>query len=143
VIVDQKEKFVCRDCVRLKKCREPLASWVFFFVALLATVAIRVVGVLDFSPVLAKTCWYIGVAGFFVFFLYKYRYVLILKKEIKEAGLTDKLLEQKPLDGHDYSILSTILCQISSIQDKINYFFIFFTSGLALLFGIYIDIFRR
>ena len=77
--------FICYDCFRLKRCKDPIVSWLFFFVALIAVIAIRAVNVvLDVSPVLAKVFWYIGVGGFFIFFIYKFRYDNILHRELHQ-----------------------------------------------------------
>ncbi|HUW23634.1 MAG TPA: hypothetical protein VMW39_06365 [bacterium] len=140
---DNNEKFICYDCFRLKACKEPITSWVFFFVALIAVIAIRAVNVvLDFNPLLAKIFWYTGVGGFFVYFMYKFRYDSILHRELGRTKLVDKLLSQDKLSEHDYNVLGTILCKLSSKKDKINYFFIFFFSGLALGLAVYTDFFR-
>lgn len=138
------KKFVCSDCFRLKKCREPLINWVFFLTALVATIAIRAVNLfMDFDPNMAKALWYIGIIGFFVFFLYKFRYDNMLHKELENTGLKDKLLRKEELLDHDREILGTIICGLSSKKDKINYFFIFLTSGLALILAIWVDFFKK
>ncbi|MFC1623969.1 hypothetical protein ACFL28_01430 [Candidatus Omnitrophota bacterium] len=137
-------QFVCHDCFKLKSCKEPVASWVFFFIALIAVVAIRAVNiVLNFNPTLAKILWYVGVVGFFIFFIYKFRYDQILHKELNKTGLKDKLLYKRELSGHDYEVLGTILCKLSSKKDKINYLFIFIFSGLALVLAIFVDFFKK
>ncbi|MFC1703764.1 hypothetical protein ACFL1E_03145 [Candidatus Omnitrophota bacterium] len=136
--------FICYDCFESKQCKEPVRSWVFFFVALIATIAIRAVNVvLDFNPVVAKVFWYVGVGGFFVFFIYKFKYDQALHKELSKSNMTEKLLYEKPLSKHDYQILGTILCRLSSKKDTINYFFIFLFSGLALVLALYVDFFKR
>jgi hypothetical protein len=137
------KKFVCKDCFRLKKCKEKTISWVFFFVALIATISIRAVNVaLNFHPLLAKFFWYLGVGGFFIFFMYKFRNDHILHREFERTNLINKLLSKKELTDYDYEILGTVICKLSSKKDKINYFFIFFLSGLALVLAIYMDFFR-
>lgn len=137
------KKFICYDCFRLKKCKEKAVSWIFFFVALIATISIRMVNlVLGFHPLLAKAFWYTGVLGFFAFFIYKFRNDHILQREIERAKLLDKLLNKEKIDEHDYEILGTILCRLNSKKDKVNYFFIFLFSGLALIFAVYIDFFK-
>ena len=108
---------ICQDC----------------FIALLATVAIRAVNLfISTHPVLAKISWYIGIVGFLIFFAYKFRRDNILQKELSRTHLADKVLFRSQLDSHDYDLIGTILCQLSSRKDKINYFFIFFFSALAL-----------
>lgn len=132
--------FVCYDCFKLKKCKSSGVSWMFFFTALIATIAIRLVNVfMGFNEQAAKLLWYIGIIGFFLYFLYRYRYDDILHKELIKTGLTNKMLNREKLTEHDYDVLGTLLCKIDFKKDKINYFFIFFTSFLALLIGIYTD----
>lgn len=139
----ENNKFICTDCFRLKKCKEPVISWLFFFIAIIAAISIRAVNVaLDINPVLAKLFWYIGVSGFFVFFIYKYRNYNILHRELERTKIIDKLLNKDKLSEDDYEVLGTILCNISSKKDKINYFIIFFFSGIALVLAIYTDFFR-
>jgi hypothetical protein len=74
--------------------------------------------------------------------MYKYRYDSVLHRELGRTKLVDKLLTQDKLSQHDYEVLGTILCKLSSKKDKINYFFIFFFSGLALGLAVYTDFFR-
>ena len=136
-------KFVCTDCFRLKKCKEPAISWLFFFVAIIAAISIRAVNVvLSINPVLAKLFWYIGVSGFFIFFIYKYRNYNILHRELERTKMVDKLLNKDKLSSDDYEVLGTVLCSLRSKKDKINYFIIFFFSGIALALAIYADFFR-
>lgn len=141
---NQKQDFICHDCFKLKKCKDPAISWIFFFIAIVAVIAIRAVNVvLDFNPMLAKIFWYVGVIGFFVFFIYKYKYDSAIQKELTKTKLVDRMLIKDKLDDHDYEILGTILCKLSSKKDRINYFFIFFFSGLALALAIYTDFIRK
>lgn len=133
-------KFVCTDCVKLQKCKEPFFSWVLFFIALVAVISIRAVNVLmDVNPVMAKIFWYTGIVGFLIFFAYKFQYDTALQKELASTRLSDKLLSKNALLEHDYHVLATIVCKLSSKKDAINYFFIFFFSGIALALAIYVD----
>lgn len=136
----KKKGFVCHDCFKLKTCKESMASWMFFFIALVAVISLRAVNlVMDANPLLAKGLWYTGVIGFFVFFVYKFRYDQLLHRELHKADLVDKLLHNRELSGHDREILGTIVCKLSSRKDKINYFFIFTFSLLALALAIFAD----
>ena len=136
-------KFVCYNCFKLKRCKDPTISWILFFIAITATISIRAVNlVLDTNPLLAKTFWYIGILGFTIFFIYKYRYNNMLQRELKKADLIDKLLRRESLLEQDYDILGTILCKLSSNKDKLNYFFIFLFSALALALAVYVDFFK-
>lgn len=141
---EKNKKFVCHDCFKLKTCKESGVSWILFFIALIAVISLRAVNlVMDTRPVLAKALWYAGVLGFFVFFLYKFKYDQILHRELDGTGLKDKLLSKKELSEHDIEVLGTIVCKLSSKKDKINYFFIFISSALALGIAVYIDFFKR
>ena len=140
----KKKEFVCYDCFKLKTCKESVAAWVLFFIALIAVISLRAVNlVLDANPFFAKTLWYVGVIGFFIFFVYKFRYDQILHRELDKTGLKDKLLYKKELTEHDKDILGTIVCKLSSKKDKINYFFIFIVSALALAIAIYVDFIKN
>ena len=49
-------KFVCTDCFKLKRCKESFVSWILFFIAIVAVIAIRIVNVfMNTNPILAKT----------------------------------------------------------------------------------------
>ncbi len=140
----KKDRFVCHDCFRLKTCKEPLTSWVFFFIAIVSVIAIRAVNIfLGFSPLLAKVSWYIGIGGFSIYFIYKFRYDKKLHRALATSDMVEKLLSKKELSEDDYEVLGTIICKLSSKKDMINYFFIFFFSILALGLGIYADFFKR
>ena len=141
---NNKKGFVCYDCFRLKECKEPVVSWVFFFLALLAVISLRAVNLmLDFNPGMAKALWYTGVLGFFVFFVYKFKNDHVLHREIERTGLKEKLLHKKDLSEHDREVLGTIVCRLSSKKDKINYFFIFISSALAIFIAVWMDFFRK
>lgn len=130
----------CIGCSEYKRCRDSFTSWIFFIVGLAATVAIRVVTVLiHVDPIYAKIAWYAGVGGFFIFFVYKFRVNQARAKLIDQQGLADKINDKEQLTEDDYSLIGVILCALSSRKERVNYFFIFFLSALALLLAIYMD----
>ena len=133
----------CINCSEYKNCKDSFASWTFFIIGLIATVAIRVVTVLiHMNPIYAKIAWYIGVGGFFIFFVYKFRVSQARSKMIDEKSLVDKINYQKRLTEEDYKVIGSILCGISSKKERINYFFIFGLSAVALFLAIYMDFFK-
>lgn len=133
----------CRNCDALKECQDSAFSWFFLFIGLIATIAIRAVNlVMDFSPFWAKLSWYIGVAGFLIYFLYKYRQHRAMRRFLISSDIAHKLKAGKAVSTDELKFLSSMLCALRSKNDVINYFVIFFTSGLALLLGIYQDFFR-
>ena len=130
----------CLTCSEHDNCKDSLTSWVFFIIAIIATIAIRVVTVLaHLNPTYAKMAWYIGVTGFFAFFVYKFRVGQERSKSITQRQLVDKINSKKPLDSEDYSLISSILCALSSKKEQINYFVIFGLSAIALILAIYMD----
>lgn len=136
----KKEK--CIACREYKNCKDSFASTLFFIIGLIATVAIRVVTVLaDLRPLYGKVAWYIGVGGFFLFFIYKYRVNQARLKLITQKNIMEKINKQEQFSKDDYSLIGTVLCGISSKQERFNYLFIFILSGVALIWAIYIDFF--
>ena len=130
----------CITCIEYKRCRDSYVSWLFFIIGLIATVAIRVVTVLmDMNPIYGKVAWYIGVGGFFVFFVYKFKVNQTRSTLINQRNLVDKITRLKQLTKEDYNLLGAILCALSSKKEKINYFFIFGLSAVALILAIYMD----
>ena len=133
----------CINCSEYKNCRDSFSSWIFFIIGLIATVAIRVVTVLiHVNPIYAKMAWYIGVGGFFVFFVYKFRINQARSRAIAQRNLVNKIDQGQQLGKEDYNLIAAILCSLSSRKERINYFFIFVLSAIALLLAIYMDFFR-
>ncbi len=130
----------CQNCPEYKRCKDSYVSWLFFIVGLVATVAMRVVTVLmHLNPVYGKVAWYTGVGGFFLFFVYKFRVNHARSKAIRQRDLVDKIRDRRELKEEDYHLVSAILCGISSNKERINYFFIFGLSAVALALAVYID----
>ncbi|MCG2713020.1 MAG: hypothetical protein L6416_11955 [Candidatus Omnitrophica bacterium] len=130
----------CLNCSRQKNCNNSFVSWIFFIIGLIATVAIRIVTVMmNIHPVYGKVALYIGVVGFLFFFIYKFNISRSLANIIQEDNLIGKTREEKPLSSSEYRLIADILCNIRSEKERINYFFIFAASTIALLFAVYFD----
>ena len=130
----------CENCIEGKRCRDSRVSWIFFIIGLVATIAIRAVTVLmHLNPVYAKVAWYIGVGGFFLFFVYKFRVNQVRSDLIAQQELVDKISRRQQLTEENYNLVSAILCSLSSRKERINYFFIFGLSAVALLLAVYMD----
>ncbi len=130
----------CIECAEKKRCKDTKTSWIFFILGLIATLAIRVVTLLmDIDPIYGKTAWYIGVGGFLLFFLYQYNINKARHKLISERKLIDKVEGLEKLSEEDYKVIGPILCSLSSNKERINYFFIFLLSAIALILAIYFD----
>ena len=121
-------------------CRDSALSWVFLLIGVIATISIRVVNlVLYFGAFWPKFFWYLGVAGFFLYFLYKFRQDKIVRKSLEKHQIHHKLSANQSLDQVDKEFLRTMLCRMRSNKDAINYFFIFSSSAIVLLLAIYQD----
>ena len=130
-------------CEGLRDCRDSFASWIFFVIGLIATIAIRVVTVfMHIEPVYGKVAWYTGIIGFSFFFIYKFKVSHARAVHIKKSGLSEKIKKNELLDCNDYEIINSILCGLGSRKERINYFFIFSLSAIALMLAIYIDFIR-
>ena len=67
----------CLNCKAAGRCRDTAVSWIFLFIGVIATISVRVVNlVLSFGLFWPKFFWYLGVAGFFLYFLYLNRALL-------------------------------------------------------------------
>ncbi len=132
----------CIGCGEEKRCRDSRISWVFFAIGLLATFSLRVVTILIYvGEVYARIAWYVGVGGFFLFFLYKFRINNERSELIRRKALVAKLRGRKSLNDDEYMLLGAILCAVVSKKERIIYFFIFFLSAVAILFALYLDFF--
>ena len=130
----------CLTCVEYKRCRDSYTSLIFFIIGLVATIAIRAVTVLmHTNPAYGKAAWYIGVGGFLLFFVYKFRISQARSRAIAQGNLMDKINSKQQLTQEDYNLISAILCALSSRKERINYLFIFALSALALMLAVYMD----
>ena len=132
----------CLNCSEHKRCKDSYKSWIFFIIGLIATAAIRVVTVLmHINPLYGKTAWYIGVGGFFLFFLYRYNIIKSRSDLILKNKLVDKIQQRDQLSASDYELLEGVMCSLNSKKERINFMFIFVLSAITLLIALYIDIF--
>jgi len=135
---------ICVNCSQKKNCQDSFVSWVFFIIGLIATVAIRVVTVLmNIHQVSGKIAWYVGVGGFLVFFIYKFNANRRLARLINEENLIEKARGQKPLSAEENNLIAGILCSLKSEKERINYFFIFAVSAVALVLAVYFDFVKQ
>jgi hypothetical protein len=130
----------CKNCQHYSKCRDSFTSWTFFIIGIIAAIAIRAVTVLmHLEPVYGQISWYVGVGGFLLFFIYKYKVLRRRSLRIKEQNILSKIKNRETLKDEDYGLIESILCSLSSNKERINYLLIFVLSALALLIAVYID----
>ena len=133
----------CIDCSEYRQCKDNHTSWIFFIIGLIATVAIRAVTILiNVNQVYAKISWYIGISGFFIFFMYKFRVNLARAKIIEKNALIGKMARKENLKEEDYDLIGAILCGISSNKERLNFMAIFVLSAVSLVLAVYLDFIR-
>ncbi|MFH0859789.1 MAG: hypothetical protein V1921_01175 [Candidatus Altiarchaeota archaeon] len=132
---------VCETCGMRHVCRDSSASWIFFLIGIIATISLRIIEPLrNISPSYAKISWYVGVTGFLLFFIYKYRILKQKSEVIRETGLKDKLFASSKLTTEDYTLLSEIVCSQDNWKERANFMVIFALSGLALLVALWFEL---
>jgi len=130
----------CINCAEYKRCKSNSVSWVFFIIGLIATIAIRAVTVLvHVDPLYGRIAWYVGVTGFFVFFIYKFKVEDARSRFIKKSALMDKISRGDAIEEGDRKLIGSILCALSSNKDRINYIVIFASSAIAIAIAVYLD----
>lgn len=130
----------CIKCGQYKNCKDTSSSWVFVIIGMIATIAVRVVTILmNVNPFYGKIAWYIGVIGFFIFFIYKFKVSQSRAQLIVKKNLIRKINNNQQLTKDDYTNVGELLCSLVSRKERLNYFFIFALSALALIFAIYMD----
>jgi hypothetical protein len=107
---------------------------------MISTIAVRVVTVLaHLNPIYGQIAWYVGVFGFFIFFVYKFRVDRARYRIIVKSGLMEKVAQGDAIAKEDRALIGSILCALSSNKDRINYILIFVSSALAILMALYFD----
>jgi len=133
-------KVKCINCKGRRACHDETIAWIFIIIGLISTVAIRVVTILmNFSELYGKISWYIGVIGFILFFLYKYKVFKQRADYIDQIKLIEKITNNDPLSSDEREGILIILCNIRSNKERINFFFIFVASFMSLLLALYFD----
>ncbi len=139
-----KSKNQCLNCEAASRCRDTAISWVFLFIGVIATIAIRVVNLaLSFGLFWSKFFWYLGVAGFFLYFIYKFRQDKLLRQELERSQIYNKISRAQELDAQEREFLRLMLCRLRSNKDAINYFFIFSSSAIVMVLAVYQDFIKR
>ncbi len=134
----------CLNCKGRAKCRDSAVSWLFLFIGIIATISIRLVNVvMPFGMFWPKFFWYVGIAGFFMFFLHKFRQDRLLRHELNKYAIHDKVSGSHELDTEDREFLRVMLCRLRSSKDTINYFFIFTSSAIVIVLAVYQDFIKR
>lgn len=115
--------------------------WFFFLAGIIATLAYRIIIVLNFySPYWVKVSWYVGTVGFIVYFGHR---AYIQKKRsnlVKDNNLIKIVSGIKNADKKQRVALNYIIRTSMTSKARWNSLFIFWLSILALVVGIVLDL---
>ena len=113
----------------------------FFWAGIIATIAYRIIIVLNFySPFWVKISWYIGTVGFVLYFGHRFRIARKKARLIKEYNIVETIDKAEWLDPKKKEILHYLAKTTVTSKSRWNAAVIFFLSLLALLVGIFLDI---
>jgi len=114
----------------------------FFWSGIIATLAYRVIIVLNFyDPLWVKIAWYIGTVGFIIYFGHRFDIQRKRAKLVEELKLIEAVKEAKDIDDRKTQALCYLVKTSLTSRSRWNSAFIFFMSVLALIIGIILDIF--
>ncbi|MEK7631942.1 MAG: hypothetical protein AAB445_03700 [Patescibacteria group bacterium] len=115
----------------------------FFWVGIIATFAYRIIIFFsDANPALLKISWYVGTIGFIIYFIHRYQISQRRAQVIQDFHLAEKVPTLTELTAEEKAAMAYVLSTLRSTREKWNYIFIFTSSGIALLAGIYLDFLR-
>jgi hypothetical protein len=105
----------------------------FFVLGLISAIAFRAIIVFQHvEPRWVRPVWYIGIAGYLLFFFYRFKISKKRKKVISDFGLIEKVESNTPLSDEDRTVLMYLLSSITvSLEDR-NYALIFLLSVVAI-----------
>jgi len=114
--------------------------WFFFWAGLIATIAYRIIIVLNiYSPQWVRISWYIGTIGFILYFGHRYDIAKKRADLVKDHDLMNALdkcdIEPKQKQALRYLVKTSL-----TSKSRWNSAMIFVLSVLALIVGITLDI---
>jgi hypothetical protein len=114
--------------------------YIFFLLGLVSAIAFRAIIIFQhLEPSWVRPVWYIGTAGYFLFFLYRYRITRKRKKAVEKFQLIEKIRENACLQADDRDVLLYLLSSIKLSLEDINYAIIFVLSVLAVAADLYLS----
>tara|TARA_Y100000310_G_scaffold341712_1_gene441754 strand:- start:1445 stop:1831 length:387 start_codon:yes stop_codon:yes gene_type:complete len=113
----------------------------FFWSGIIATLAYRVIIVLNFySPFWVKVSWYIGTVGFAIYFWHRYDIQKKRSQLVRDHKLVELVKKTKCANGKQKQALHYIVKTTLTSKAKYNSLFIFTLSILVLIIGIIMDV---
>ena len=123
------------------KVHSPIIRLLFFWSGIVATLAYRVIVVLNgWSPIYVQVAWYVGTIGFVIYFIHRYQITERRQRIIHQHNLAEKVPSLQELSVEDKEAMKYIFSTLESSKEKWNNIFIFTTSALALIYGLIVDL---
>lgn len=123
----------------IKPSPKPLRLF-FFWAGIIATLAYRVVIVLNFySPLWVKISWYIGTVGFIIYFWHRFRVQEKRADLVRDYNLTKVANNAKYDNPKQKQAMNYIIKTTLTSKSRWNSLFIFISTIIALLVGIVMD----
>jgi len=114
----------------------------FFWSGIIATVAYRVIVVLNFySALWVNIAWYIGTVGFIIYFWHRYDIAKKRSQLVKDYKLIETVEGLKNINPKRKQALAYLVKTSLTSKSKWNSGFIFILSVVALIVGIVLDFF--
>ncbi len=115
----------------------------FFILGLASAIAFRAIIVFQrLEPEWVRPVWYMGTAGYFLFFLYRYKITKKRKKAIEDFRLEEKIKADVSLQVEDREVLLYLLSSIRYSLEDINYAIIFIFSIIAVMADLFLGAMR-
>jgi len=112
-----------------------------FMVGIIATIAYRLIIILNYySQFWVEVSWYVGTIGFVWYFGHRFSIENRRDRLIEKLRLIEKVETEQSFNPEDKTALLYILKSLDTSLAKWNYIAIFFFSGLAMAYAIYVDL---
>lgn len=115
----------------------------FFWSGVVATVLYRAIIVMNHVPgPWAKVFWYVGTAGFVLYFAHRYQISERRAKLLIDSQLLEKV-KQSNIAPDDQVAFEYVLGTLQSSKERWMNIIIFVTSAIGLVVGAWLDFFHR
>ena len=113
----------------------------FFWAGIIATIAYRIIIILNlYSPLWVKIAWYIGTIGFILYFGHRFNIARKKAKLIQDYKLVEAI-DNSDIDPQKKLALHYLAKTTVTSKSRWNAGIIFILSFIALLIGIFMDIY--
>lgn len=109
----------------------------FFTIGVISAIAFRVIIVFQYmAPAWVRPVWYVGVIGYFLFFLYRYYISQKRRCAVRKNDLVNKISKGEILDENEREVTIYLLNSLLKSKENLNYLIIFVLSFIVVAFDI-------